>query len=80
MPDPIKAMQEIAAAALAGAEAELRKQVSFDQGVEPIVVVNVAWSVEGRHFAVGSTIPDGHGNELLAESLKQSAEEAEDSF
>jgi hypothetical protein len=48
---------------------------------DPIVVVTVAWRApSGNPYVIGTAVPEGHGHELLADSLRQSADEAADAF
>jgi hypothetical protein len=44
---------------------------------DPIVVVTVAWRApSGNPYVIGTAVPEG-GHPLLADSLRQSADEAE---
>jgi hypothetical protein len=47
---------------------------------DPIVVVTVAWRApgSGNPYVIGTAVPENHGHELLADSLRQSADEAAD--
>lgn len=66
----------VARSAVTGAKQALARDVEFDR--EPVVVVTVAWQdKDGNPFVAASEVPDGHGHELLAESLRQSAEETD---
>lgn len=45
---------------------------------DPVVVVTVAWhALSGNPYVIGTAVPDG-GHPLLADSLRQSATEAEE--
>lgn len=68
----------IGAAALAGAEEALRE--ILDEVVRPTVVVTIAWSYMGRDFVVATKVPEHHGRALLADSLRESASEAEEAL
>ena len=46
---------------------------------DPIVVVTVAWRApSGDPYVIGTAVPDDHGHPLLADSLRQSADEADE--
>lgn len=66
------AIERVAAAALQGAKAGLAEIGLHDA----LVVVNVAWGNSGDLRAIGTAIPEHHRGSLLAESLRQSADEA----
>lgn len=43
---------------------------------DPIIIVTVAWRApSGNPYVIGTAVPEGHGHELLADSLRQSADE-----
>lgn len=67
----VTGFEHIAAAALKGAQAGLA-----DIGLNDAqVVVNIAWGERGDQRAISTVIPGGDVS-LLAESLRQSADEA----
>jgi hypothetical protein len=69
-------MELVAREARSGARERLDETVEFEGG-DPVVVVTVAWrDAKGNPFVIGSAIPADHNHELLADSLRQSAEEA----
>jgi selenocysteine lyase/cysteine desulfurase len=70
-----KAAEAILEAAVEAAREAAADRLHVD---DLVVVVNVAWRTEGgNQFAYGSAVPP-HGVDLLADSLRQSAEEAEE--
>lgn len=46
---------------------------------EPTVIVTIGWEVDGEARVIGTSVPP-HCNSLLGDSLRRSAEEADDSF
>jgi hypothetical protein len=46
---------------------------------EPTVVVNIAWEKGGKSLAISTAVPP-HCNATLADSLRESADEADDAF
>lgn len=71
--------ERVAAAAIEGARAAIEdKVIATNDPADLVVVVNVAWiAPDGKHLAVGTAIPE-HRNDLLADSLRQSAGEADE--
>lgn len=71
-----EAFETIARLALEGARRGVDGTLTDE---EPVIVVTVAWRApNGDPYVVGSAIPDNHGHALLAASLRQSADEADD--
>lgn len=75
-PTAAEAFETIAHLALEGARRGVGGTL-IDE--EPVIVVTVAWRApDGGHYVIGSAIPDHHDHPLLADSLRQSADEAEE--
>jgi hypothetical protein len=79
MPESRTALQEgfeaVAILAVDGATEAIKGVITDDA---PIVVVTVAWRApSGEPYVIGTAIPEG-GHPLLADSLRQSADEAEE--
>lgn len=67
----MKPIENVCADVVRAAEHALK-----DHGIDrPAVVINFAWTDDGRELAVGTAIPTRH-RRMLADSLAQSVEEA----
>ena len=67
-------LQAVALLAVDGATEAIKGVITDD---DPVVVVTVGWHAPGGNpYVIGTAIPEG-GHPLLADSLRQSADEAE---
>lgn len=75
-PTAAEGLETIARLALEGARRGVGGTMTDE---EPVIVVTVAWRApNGDPYVVGSAVPDDHGHDLLAASLRQSADEADE--